>query len=175
MQLPTPLFLLLATAAGCVTPDPRTLSVPATREHVQRDVETLLTALYAGDADTLLRFTHPLILERLGGLERAKPALAEIARQLQTKKLRVESLSFPSPPDLLDAKGRRFAIVPTLTVITAEGKRRESLNYQIGVLDAGASSWKYVAGSSYDATNVRSLFPDFPADYQFPKFYRKQL
>jgi len=119
----------------------------------------------------VLRYLHPAIIEELGGLEQARAELEPLARQKKT----VESFGFPRPPDFLQAGARRFAIVPTLMVLRAGDQRIESLNYQVGVLDPGASGWKYVDGSQISSANVRRLFPDFPADYQFPSFYRRKL
>ena len=88
---------------------------------------------------------------------------------------RVESLSFPRPPDFIETDREVFAIVPTLMVLERGGQRVESLNYQFGVLDPDSVEWKYVEGSRINAGNVRSLFPSFPSEYDFPEFYRKRL
>jgi hypothetical protein len=42
-------------------------------------------------------------------------------------------------------------------------------------LDPNSTDWTYVEGSRLTKENVQSLFPGFPASYQFPPFYRKKL
>ena len=51
----------------------------------------------------------------------------------------------------------------------------ESLNYQFGIRAIGTSKWTYIEGSRINKQNVRTLFSDFPSDYEFPEFYRKKL
>jgi hypothetical protein len=95
------------------------------------------------------------------------------ATPIQSCDLRIQPSS--RPPEFLEGGGRRLAIVPTLTIVSANGQRVESLNFQLGVLEAGSTSWKYVEGSRINKENVQVLFPGFPQDYEFPKFYRKKL
>ncbi len=89
--------------------------------------------------------------------------------------MRVESLTFPRAPEFLEGGGRRFAIVPTLSIIYANAQRVESLNFQLGVLEPKSTQWVYVEGSRINKQNVQELFPGFPATYEFPLFYRKKL
>jgi hypothetical protein len=142
---------------------------------VQRDVKRLIDALYAGDVDTVIGFTHPTIVRMMGGAQPARAATQQALQQVSNLGMKVEELSFPKPPQFLEGGGRKFAIVPTLMIISANGQRIESLNFQLGVLDSPSTSWKYVEGSRVNKQNVQTLFPGFPADYDFPEFYRKKL
>jgi hypothetical protein len=142
---------------------------------VQRDIEAANRSLYSGDVDGVLRYTHPTILQMLGGPEKARQTLAKIVEDLEAQQMKVESFSFPEPPQFFEGGGRRFVYVPTLMVINAKDVRVESLNFQLGVLEPAASDWKYVEGSRMTPENVQQLFPGFPKDKPFPKFYRKKL
>jgi hypothetical protein len=142
---------------------------------VQEDVRAILNAAYEGDVDTMLRFTHPAILEGLGGEAQARSALEQSIQVVKERGMKLASLTFPEAPRFIDGSERRFAVVPTLSVVEAGDQRLESLNYQLGVLERGASAWTYVEGSRINKDNVRILFPDFPPDYSFPSTYRKKL
>lgn len=149
-------------------------SVSAAKQ-VQRDVERIVLGLYRGDVDEVMSYTHPAVLEGLGGTEAAKRALMDAAAQLQARGMKVESLTFPQPPEFFDGGGRRFVYVPTLTIISAGGRRVESLNFQLGVLERNAPGWKYLEGSRMTSQLVQKLFPGYPAERPFPPFYRKLL
>lgn len=163
-----PLLALSGLAACAAAPGP----VP---ELVQRDVRLLLQALYAGDVDTVVAYTHPAVLVTLGGRERVHAAVTDVVRGLQKRGAKLESLTFPRPPEFLQADDRWFAIVPTLAVLVVDGQRFESLNFQFGVLEPDASSWTYIDGSRVEATDVPRLFPGFPSTYRFPAFHRRKL
>lgn len=144
-------------------------------EPVQRDVLELSQAMYRGDLDTILRYSHPKAIEMLGGPTAARAALEKAIQPILDIGMTLQAFSFPQPPEYIQGEERRFTIVPTLSIIAAQGQRIESLNYQFGILEPGAKGWTYLEGSRINQQNVRGFFPDFPADYVFPEFYRKRL
>lgn len=144
-------------------------------EPVQQDVKELNAAIYRGDIDAILRFTHPKAIEMLGGQDAARAALEQGLLPALEAGMTLETLTFPSPPEYLRGQDRRFVIVPTLSVMSFQGERIESLNFQFGVLESGIQGWSYLEGSRVNKENVQSLFPDFPADYTFPEIYRRKL
>ena len=165
------LVVVLAAAAGPVLSEESKLRL----EPVQRDVQELSEAMYRGDLDTILGFTHPKIIKMLGGREAVRSVIEQGLKPILASGMTLEAFSFPSPPKYVEGKERRFAIIPTLSIMAVKGQRIESLNYQFGVLEPGAAGWTYLEGSRINQENVRAFFPDFPADYSFPDFYRKPL
>jgi hypothetical protein len=158
-------FLLFAATAGVAQE-----SDPA---RVQADVKALLQALYAGDVDSVLRYTPPTVVEMQGGVEPTRGAIEHAVSTLTSAGMRLESLSFPKPPEFIEGQGRRFVVVPTLSIVAANGQRVESLNFQLGVLDS--TQWRYADGFRITDQNVQTLFPGFPAGYTFPPTHRQRL
>ena len=152
-----------------------TVEQDAEAKRVQEDVKAIANALYAGDVDTVLRFTLPMIIEAQGGMEKTRATLQPVLDKFKSVNMKLESLTFPKPPEFLQDGDRRFAIVPTLSVISGNGQKVESLNFQLGVLEKGSTQWHYVEGSRVNAENVQILFPGFPKDYKFPETYRKKV
>jgi hypothetical protein len=180
MQSPALLTLtvfLVVCSCSAASPPPPEPERPAVDEaaRVQEDVRAVLNAVYGGDLETMLRYTHPAILTGMGGEAQARAALEQSLRAVAEGGMKLISLTFPEAPRFMQGTERRFAIVPTLSVVEAGGQRVESLNYQLGVLERGSEAWTYVEGSRINKDNVGVLFPDFPADYAFPTTYRKRL
>jgi hypothetical protein len=167
---------LIHVAAGCLVLFLATAGVAQDESsRVQVDVRAILQAYYAGDVDTVLRYTHPTIVQMQGGVQATRGAIQHAVSTVTSVGMRLESLTFPKPPEFIEAPGRRFVVVPTLSVIAANGQQVESLNFQLGVLETDSAEWRYVEGSRINAQNVQILFPGFPAGYTFPPFYRKKL
>jgi hypothetical protein len=168
------------TAATAEVPEQQT-AVPGQKDSgvdgraVQEDVRTLTNALDQGNVDTLIRYTHPKIITMMGGEAQARAVLSQAMSKFAALGMKRESLTFPAEPTILRGGTHEFAIVPTMTVLAAAGQRVESLNFQLGVREIGAGNWTYVEGSRVNKGNVRSLFPDFPSDYEFPPTYQKKL
>ena len=159
--------IALAVGALAVSPQSQDATV------VQQDVRRANDALYSGDVDTLLRYTHPRIIELMGGEQKTRETLKESLKVV--REMRVEKLSFPDAPRFFEGQDNFFVFVPTLTIVMVKGQRIESLNFQLGIKKKGQENWAYVEGSRINDSNVRSLFPDFPPGIEFPKFYRRKL
>ena len=166
--------LLCLVVAGC-TKDRAVPSRQLMAETVQKDVESMVRALYSGDFVTVLDYTHPVILQGVGGRERALAAIEDSMSPMLKRGLRIESFAFPRAPEFVETDRAVFAIVPTLSVLELGGQRVESLNYQFAVLDGDRETWRYVEGSRIKPDNVRLLFPSFPDGHRFPEIYRKNL
>jgi hypothetical protein len=168
---------LIQVAVACLVLFAATAGVAQESEpaRVQADVGDLLHALYAGDVDTVLRYTHPSIVQMQGGMQPTRGAIQHAVSTLTNVGMRLESLRFPKPPEFIEGPDQRFVVVPTLSIITANGQQVESLNFQLGVLEKDSAEWRYVEGSRINDQNLQILFPGFPTGYAFPPSYRRKL
>jgi hypothetical protein len=148
---------------------------PAETQAVQRDVERIIRAIYSGDVDLVMHSTYPGVIGLMGGADVARRSLEAIVAQVRKSGMTLESFSFPEPPEFFTAGGTRYVFVPTLSVVAVNGKRFESRNFQLGVLEAGATRWTYVEGSRLTPQNVHQLLPAFPSDRSLPPIHRKAL
>ena len=68
-------------------------------EPVQRDVLELSQAMYRGDFDTILRFSHPKAIEMLGGPTAARARMEMALQPILDIGMTLEAFSFPRPPE----------------------------------------------------------------------------
>jgi hypothetical protein len=170
LALASTVLMLLAAPAVLIQP-----CDPATGDRVQADVRALTEAVYSGEVNRIVDHTHPTVIKLLGGPAAARQSVERVAAGMQKAGMKLESMSFPAAPTCLTGGGRRFAIVPTLNIVIVGRQRFESLNFQLGVQEPGATTWKYVEGSRVNNKNVQVLFPGFPEGFEFPQTYRKPL
>ena len=168
-------FALAITVVGSADADAVQECESAVNARAQQDVQTLVSAVYGGDAQTVLKYTHPKVVQLQGGSTAARQAIRKVMEGMKTANMKMESLSFPAPATCVTVENRSFIVVPTLSIISAGGERFESLNYQLGVVEPGESSWTYVEGSRVNAQTIQLLFPGFPKDFKFPATYRKRI
>ena len=166
------LLLSLTIAAGTIN-EGRPCE-PEVAARGQADVRSIVEAVYGGDIDEVLRFTHPVVM-KMAGREALRRSMEQTLAGMKSAKMSIESLTFPAAPVCLTVERRRFMVVPTLSVLSVAGARMESLNYQFGVLEPNEREWKYLEGSRVNNKTVHILFPYFPRDYRFPPIYRKPI
>lgn len=149
------------------------VDLSANDAQVQADIRAIAKAGYEHDVPTVLKYTHPKIIAAMGGQTQAESTMETFFAKIGPMKLK--SFKFPEAPTYLETDRNYYVIVPTLSIMSLNGQRVESLNYQLGMRKKDAVDWKYVEGSRVNQGNVRSLFPDFPPDFKFPEFYRKRI
>jgi hypothetical protein len=141
-------------------------------DRVQADVRAAVAALYAGDVEVILKYTHPVIVQALGGAPAAREAIAGVAARTDDTVL--ESIDFPLAPDFVQGQARRYAVVPVHVVLWQNSRRTHNMSFQFGVLDPSSGAWTYLEGSRLDSQALAQLFPDFPAGYEFPPVSREE-
>ena len=153
---------------------------------VQEHTRKLLEAPYNGDVDSVLSLTHPKIIERAGGIDLMRKMMtlmkSNAANNPDEPSQELESIEFPEDPTIVRVKGDEFVVVPYRTVVKSSrdlpkmqgaparfGKRvslhLESYGYLFAHKDEDGD-WKYVSGGE---DRARGFFPEFPADFVFPK------
>ncbi len=159
-------IVTVAVAATSATSESRDAAV-------QADIRALFEATYGGDSDKVLRLTHPVVIESLGGRVAAKKTLSEAMKRLRLISLKINTVDFPEPARFVDGAVRSYAIVPTRVVASAGEQRVDSRSFQVGVRDAKGGKWAYIEGPKFQAFRAKH-FADFPGDFEFPETSRLQ-
>jgi hypothetical protein len=137
-------------------------------ELVQGQIQELMAAVFKADVDTVLKYTHPMVVGALGGRAIAAKVLKPSLDKLLADGVKLEEFTFPAPPIFLKGTEHEFVIVPTKMIMDVNGTRVQSLNYQFGARAVGETQWLYIEGSKVNQKNVVKFFSDFPKDHQLP-------
>jgi hypothetical protein len=156
------IWVLSATAGICA-------GTSGSADQVQSDVRSYLSALYDGDVDRVVHLTHSKVIELDGGDWHFRLHQTNMARMMRGAKMRLLKVAFPSSPRFLEGeKGRRFVIVPHIKVVSAiDGRRDKVEDFKLGILEPGATDWKYVGGEIGEK-GIQTVFPDFPPEVELP-------
>ncbi len=181
MKRPIPLLItcLLSPLVAAVAQDDHPAVqrdvLPAEVETVQSDVNRIVNAAFEGDIDVMLDYTHPAIINAMGGRVAARQTLSRVIEQVQTLNMSLVSFSFPGDPIFILGEEFRYVVVPTMSRIAINEGQLESVNFQFGIQDQRNGAWVYFEGSQLSDQILASLFADFPTDFEFPETYQKKL
>jgi len=144
-------------------------------DKVKSDIKILIDATYSGNTDTVLDYTLPSIIEKMGGKDKAKETLGKTLEHLKSSNLKVESFKIVDEPIFIKTTNYEYVIIKTLTVISSNDKKAESLNFQLGQKKDGSNKWYYMEGSRVNEDTIKEFLLEFPKDYELPKTYRKKI
>jgi hypothetical protein len=170
--LPTTDYWLLTTAQAADTQPPDKDQIEKARS-VAREY---LTAFYKHDLETVVRLTHPKLIDSFGGPIKAKQVMLGPVQRILAEGTEIIDLEFPDEPIFTHSDRNEFVLVPTkLWLINRAAHRSESIDYLFGARPVGGGEWTFIEGSRINRANVGKYFRDFPADVPFPPRRLKRL
>ncbi len=139
----------------------RVVDLASNDEQVQTDIRTLIKATYERDFPSVLKYTHPKIIAAMGGRAQAESTLETTFAKIGP--MTSESFEFPETPTYLETDRNYYVIVPTLSIMSANGQQVESLNFQFGMprkRRQTGNTWK-------DHESIKGIFG--PSSQTFPR------
>jgi hypothetical protein len=129
--------------------------------------------------------------KRLGGMEALEKQLAGVVEQMRRQGIAMLSFKPSGVPKVYEVwpgrkvvkvdgadqevliKTKWMVLIPTVTkfrIIDDVGKYRyiERKGFQVAIADKGTDDWTFMDGSGISVADLRSLFPDVPANLELP-------
>jgi hypothetical protein len=172
--------LLLFVVAGCDKPRRVEIAGPkfgpvdwsAERiaeetKHVHDDLRKMDEALAAGDFVTVLSYSPPRYIEKMGGLEAGKAGLQKIMSEGKERGVAMPKTVYGEPTFLRSAN-MEFVMVPVTASFQENGADVEVVGHMLGGREWGKQAWKYVEPEGMRAEKLY-IFPEFPDDYPIPE------
>ncbi len=155
------LIAVLAVAQG--------VAAAADAERMVKDqARAACDALVRGDLEKFIGWTHPKLVQAMGGREQLLAILKDGQRDLARQGIQLVSASIQPPVELARGGSQRFAVVPYDLEMTVPDGRVLSRTWLLGVSADDGQTWTFVDGGNLNRDSVRRLFPEFPAGLAIP-------
>jgi hypothetical protein len=156
------LLLLLAPAAAAQAQSAGARLTEDAAKQLRAQAEESSRAFMEGNFERLADFTHPKVVELMGGREK----LAEFVRKdmAEMKAEGYETLSYApaaEPTQVLREGQKLYAILPArLRMRTPGGPVFVSESFMIAFSADGGKNWRFIGGEAADATKLKLLMPE---------------
>lgn len=179
--------LSLACVTGCgdapleegspSAPPATSASTDSRVSQVQEDVRQMWNYLEQGEAGALFDMMHPKYLDTLENRAEAEELMRARAKAIFApgSQAGISEPDFYKEPDFVEVGDTIFAIIPYKITMSDKESHQEMTTFHVGVLETGSSSWKYLGHEENASEQLPKLFPQFPADYQFPEMKMTEL
>jgi hypothetical protein len=136
---------------------------------LQKAAQSYINAFVSKDVSTILRFTHPQILERGGGEKFVSQDItAEFDMNTKTGldyvdgKVMLPDASFKIGEEV-------FYVVPHTWVVEIAGNTYKSDSYLLGCTKDAGESWSFVNLNKYNAADLAMYIDGFDDKMEFPQ------
>ncbi len=157
------LFAVIVVVAPAFAADP-----PSPKQVAKERVEELNTAVIKEDYAKVVDFTHPKIVELIGGREKMIAVMEAGTKDMKAKGFALRSVKVDEPSEPVVAGAEQYVVVPFLLEMKAPGGRLLQKAFVIGVSGDTGKTWTFVNGD-LDLAKVKLVLPKLPEDLKLPK------
>ena len=143
-------------------------SAPVPKEQALANLKTqagqMCAAVTTKDISALADFTHPKVVEAVGGRQKFIDAVNAVGASGMT----IQSVEISSyPTEWKDAGSDFYAVLGKVTKITApNGQKMKMTGSLLAISSDRGKTWKFVEGT--ERGKIVSMFPKLPADLTLP-------
>jgi hypothetical protein len=145
---------------------PRSLAAEPTPEAIRTEAQACADAMLKGDLETFANFTHPKLIELMGGRQKFIEAIKQGNAEMKAQKSAITGFSTRAPEGVVKGGNDLFAVVPmTLTVSQRDAKIKQE-GYMVAVSSDGGTKWTFITGD--ERAKLKEILPNLPDELKLP-------
>jgi hypothetical protein len=142
----------------------------AALEEVRAKAQACADAMLKGDYEAFVGYTHPKVIELVGGREKMLETLRKGTAQMKAQGIAFVSFDVAAPANVIGAgKPRQLAVVPTKFEMTSGTTHIKQEGFLLAVSDDAGKSWTFIDGAGLtDKEQLKQFLGDVPAELKLP-------
>jgi hypothetical protein len=135
---------------------------------IKQEAEKSAAALAAGDYAGVLAYTHPRVVELMGGKDAALVALRRSTEEMKSRGIAVQSAKLEPPQAPLKVGSWFTSIIPlTLTMRVPDGRVVQA-SHLLGISEDEGKTWRFLDLGPISDEKLFSLFPELRGKVSMP-------
>ena len=140
------------------------------KETVLRDVKIFNKAKLKLDYETVVKHTHPNVIETNGGKAKTLASLKETyAKFKKNRTWAYEKASAKNVSDIVFENGEYRCFIENYDQIKRDDTRTKSTNYLLATYNANAKIWCFVKARELKGEKGTVIFPEYKTSLDIPK------
>ncbi|PUZ20671.1 hypothetical protein GA0116948_11382 [Chitinophaga costaii] len=142
--------------------------VPAAAANLKAQAAKMGTALLTKDYKTFAAYTHPKVLELMGGADKMTAILDKGSEAMKAKGISFEKITLEQPLKIVKVGSElQSSIVQHLLIKMPNGNTQTSSTL-LGFSEDNGVHWKFLDAGNKDFATIRKLIPNLSADVVIP-------
>jgi len=126
-------------------------------------------AMLNKDYETVIRFTHPSVVEAMGGFQKALAFIKTTMSELESKGGAYEAFRVGRPSAIVREGQENVAIVPTEMEVRIGNKRVRVNSYLVAVTRNRGKNWYFLDGAEMPKGKLAQMYPNLAARVEIPE------
>jgi hypothetical protein len=126
-------------------------------------------AIVAGNYETIIKYTHPNLLNMMGGREAMLSMLKTSMEEVGKQGISIESITMGEPGSTVQAGDEIHCILPQTLIMKIGEARMRSEGHLLCISQDKGKNWFFLDVSGIDHTNIKTILPNYNFDLKFPE------
>lgn len=144
-----------------------TPKVEELRSSISASIDSLAFAYINENYDQFVSYTHPSMLQSIGGVEKTVQLLRSTNESLKEQETSVSKIAFSDIYDIKNDGKTIQALVAQKITYKERGDSREELQKMIAISEDKGKSWKYINIGKNTKAEMTKLFPVINPNLEF--------
>ncbi|QPH41598.1 hypothetical protein [Pedobacter endophyticus] len=138
-------------------------------DNLNKQANDMLVAFQKGDYNTLLRYTHPKIIEDFGGQKKALKTIKIAIETLRNQKVQIKKVILGKPTQIITDEKTIQCVMPQNMEMQIDETIAKSTVYIFGISYNGGNTWYFVNADSEKEESLRTKIPEMNKHIVIPK------
>lgn len=138
-------------------------------DNLYKQANEMTTAVSKGDYATLMKYTHPKIIKRMGGDGKAIVTLKQTMTGLKQQGFQFDKITIGKVVQTIKSQKDIQCIVPQILDLKFGGKTIHSNSYLFCISYDGGKKWYFLDTGTTQEVQLRQMFPEINPKLIIPK------
>ncbi|HUJ72894.1 MAG TPA: hypothetical protein VLZ30_11675 [Verrucomicrobiae bacterium] len=130
------------------------------RQVVRNEAQRCADALLSGDYETVIGYTHPRIVELMGGKGPMLETLKRSTKDMAAKGVAVEKIAISVPDQPKTSGGLLYAMIPETMTIKSPGGTTTKENMMVGLSYDAGKKWVFIDADALTDPATQKALPE---------------
>jgi hypothetical protein len=130
------------------------------RQTVRQEAQKCADALLAGNYETVIGYTHPRIVQLMGGKGPMLDTLKRGTKDMAAKGVAIEKIAISVPLDPKTSDGLLYAMIPETMTIKAPGGTITKENMMVGLSYDSGKKWVFIDADALTDPATKAALPE---------------
>lgn len=135
----------------------------------------LSTAMQNKNFESTVKFTHPKIIEMLGGKEKYLEILKTGHEEMNKIGYSYESIVLGEPSEIVKAGDELHCLIPETITMKFAGGKIISKSSLLAVSKDKGKSWTFIETAMLQEDNIKTILPNYNPALKIPKYGEPEL
>jgi hypothetical protein len=130
------------------------------RQTVWHEAQKCADALLAGDYETVIGYTHPKIVELMGGKAPMLEILKRSTKDMAAKGYAIEKITINVPNDPKASNDLLYVMIPETMILKAPGGKLTKENMMVGLSYDAGKKWVFIDADALTDPATKAALPE---------------